>query len=180
MCCRKVSKRKWINTHHILVDYLSKCDSKWNEFFYFYYNSTDLDSIKSKLQLCPPCASYFRQGYHFKNSEDQFINLFEETDNVLVKPLALFMIREGMLAYFYLIKKSQIFKRFSGQKILLDEEGYSQSQSQRSIQQECNNIPGFDGVNEDDIYGNPPSPPPDVPAADEQDHEIENLENRFR
>ena len=100
MCCRKVSKRKWINTHHILVDYLSKCDSKWNEFFYFYYNSTDLDSIKSKLQLCPPCASYFRQGYHFKNSEDQFINLFEETDNVLVKPLALFMIREGMLAFF--------------------------------------------------------------------------------
>ena len=90
---------KWINTQSILIEYLSKVDYHWAEFWSHFYYTTDLDSIKSKLQLCNLCASYFHQNYASKGSGVTFINVFEESGDVITKPLNYFMFREGSFLF---------------------------------------------------------------------------------
>ena len=102
VCCRKPkTRKKWYNTHKVLQDYLSQVHEKWAEWWYFYYFTTRLDDIKSKLLLCNECASYFSQNYYHKDVDTEFINLFEESGGAMIKPLSYYMHRQGELETFF-------------------------------------------------------------------------------
>lgn len=62
---------------------------------------------------------------------------------------------------------------------MVNEDEYSQSQSQRSVNQQVNNIEGFNEANEDNTAEDPP-PMYNEDAAVEENETIDNLGQRMR
>lgn len=97
----------------------------------------------------------------------------------LIKPLSDFMFRKGQFTNFYHFKfKLWFLNFFKGQVIDINEEAYSQSQSQRSLSQNCENMRQFDG--NEDIADNNPPPVYDESEQAAADENIEDLEQRLR
>ena len=131
------------------------------------------------------CSTYFRQSHYYKTKDVQFLDLFKETDHKLVQPLSFFMFREGMfktVLYIFendikeIIYNLQTIRNYSGSEIKINDNEYNQSQSQRSLSQQVNNVEGFNQADDDDSAENPPPIYDDEPAAEE----IENLGQRLR